>query len=76
MNFHLSTSKQDLGNLSAPPLDIFYWHRLVVDELHEPLRMLRDAAGLRQSGQVMSFKALTGDSRVLLPVRSVQRLRG
>lgn len=58
---------QDLKDLTAPPLEIFFWHRLVVDELHEPLRVLRDAAGLRQEGPGlgMGWRALSGDARSL-----------
>jgi len=58
---------QDLKDLAGPPLEIFFWHRLVVDELHEPLRVLRDAAGLRQEGpgQGMGWRALSGDARSL-----------
>ena len=53
---------QDILDLSAPPLEIFFWHRLVVDELHEPLRALRDAAGLGTSSRTLS-----GDAKILPP---------
>ncbi|CAJ1350581.1 unnamed protein product [Effrenium voratum] len=43
---------EDLDRLLMPPLELFYWRRLVVDELHEPLRALRDAAMLRQDVKI------------------------
>lgn len=51
-----------LHDINSPwPLreELFYWRRLVIDELHEPLRALRDAAGLRQD------KKLNTDGRIL-----------
>eukprot|EP00435_Cladocopium_sp_Y103_P020520 s28_g5.t1 len=51
--------------------EIFAWKRLVVDELHEPLRALRDAARLRQDSSLKTperilfhnFESLEAESR-------------
>ncbi|CAK9018575.1 unnamed protein product [Durusdinium trenchii] len=54
----LRQEPSNIDDLTMPPLEMFYWRRLVVDELHEPLRALRDVAGLRD-------KKLTADTRIL-----------
>lgn len=62
---------KQLDHMTMPPLEIFAWKRLVVDELHEPLRALRDAARLRPDTSLKAaerilfhnFESLEAESR-------------
>ncbi|CAE8619010.1 unnamed protein product, partial [Polarella glacialis] len=45
----LGTCK-DVDALEGPSLEMFHWQRLVVDELHEPLRAMRGLAEIGEQG--------------------------
>eukprot|EP00931_Biecheleriopsis_adriatica_P100154 TRINITY_DN7521_c0_g1_i1.p1 TRINITY_DN7521_c0_g1~~TRINITY_DN7521_c0_g1_i1.p1 ORF type:complete len:2134 (+),score=575.57 TRINITY_DN7521_c0_g1_i1:94-6495(+) len=56
----LDTGK-DIDALECPALEMFRWQRLVVDELHEPLRAMQDVAGLGSKEK----RGLTSEGRWL-----------